>query len=1056
MCAMPMVRRREARRFTAAAILAPVVGLLAGPCLALDKVSLQLKWLHQFQFAGYYAALEQGFYRDASLDVEIREGGPNIDAMKAVQEGKADFGVCTTSVLLEKPDTASVVVLGVIFQHSPAILLVPSRARVGNVRELKGRKLMDTPGSDDIAAMLKHEGVDYASLPRVPHYGDPRDLADGKADAMVAYSTNEPFILGQLGVPYRTFSPRASGFDFYGDNLCTSADQLKAHPDRVRAFLGASLKGWAHALAHKEQTADLILDRYSKSKSRDALLFEAVQSEALIQPHLIPLGNQTAERWQSIANGYRDLGMLSEQSLPRDLIYRADRSWMGPARLLPWLISGAVGLLLLWPLYRWMSRRLELASRKPKLSAIMAVLFVGLTIPVLLVILVYNYHRNTQTMLATLKDAVAKTSQASIENVEGMIHGVGATVQVLAEIAATDLEFYRAERSREVLFRALTSAEEMDAAFVSFEDGFHRAVTRIDADRRRSDPKIPETANWHSNYIDPYSAGENRSRRRTFYDTWGHVVGGYDVPTTVNYRAVAGYPAAKATGSLAVADPEINVDTGYPIINIRAPIYHGGGFIGAAGGSITLDVLSRFLASHHASVHSATIIADPGDGKIIAASERKLGVKMVDGKLQIARLENVADEDVREAYRLQTQTNQDNFLFVSPRTGEELSASFTRFPESFGHPWEAIVLTPTDDFIGPLKATNREIVLIIVALSAVELLLIYVLALRLSRPIENISRDLKSVESLSFEAQASPPSKVREIAQLQSAAALLRNSLKSFSSFAPVDVVRGLVKSGIPLSLGVEKRSMTILFSDLENFSTQAEQATPDELLARMSVYFEQVSRAISDEEGTVDKFIGDGVMAFWGAPQVQADHAIRACRGALRAVRRMEKVNEAWRAEGKPIFRIRIGLNSADVLVGNVGSAERFSYTVMGDGVNVASRLEGVNKQFGTSICISDSVVEAAGSQVLLRPLRKLQVKGRRQEFMVYELLGIRDAGDPELAVRPEDVELCDLTSMASAHLENGRIAQAVQAYRRVLERFPNDRPSQIMLEAISASEFA
>jgi adenylate cyclase len=411
---------------------------------------------------------------------------------------------------------------------------------------------------------------------------------------------------------------------------------------------------------------------------------------------------------------------------------------------------------------------------------------------------------------------------------------------------------------------------------------------------------------------------------------------------------------------------------------------------------------------------------------------------------------------VREAYRLQTQTNQDNFLFVSPRTGEELSASFTRFPESFGHPWEAIVLTPTDDFIGPLKATNREIVLIIVALSAVELLLIYVLALRLSRPIENISRDLKSVESLSFEAQASPPSKVREIAQLQSAAALLRNSLKSFSSFAPVDVVRGLVKSGIALSLGVEKRSMTILFSDLENFSTQAEQATPDELLARMSVYFEQVSRAISDEEGTVDKFIGDGVMAFWGAPQVQADHAIRACRGALRAVRRMEKVNEAWKAEGKPIFRIRIGLNSADVLVGNVGSAERFSYTVMGDGVNVASRLEGVNKQFGTSICISDSVVEAAGSQVLLRPLRKLQVKGRRQEFLVYELLGIRDASDPELAVRPEDVELCDLTSMASAHLENGRIAQAVQAYRRVLERFPNDRPSQIMLEAISASEFA
>jgi ABC-type nitrate/sulfonate/bicarbonate transport system substrate-binding protein len=94
--------------------------LLASPCWALDKVSLQLKWLHQFQFAGYYAALEQGFYRDAGLDVEIREGGPNVDAMRAVQQGEADFGVCTTSVLLAKPDDPGVVVLGIIFQHSPA------------------------------------------------------------------------------------------------------------------------------------------------------------------------------------------------------------------------------------------------------------------------------------------------------------------------------------------------------------------------------------------------------------------------------------------------------------------------------------------------------------------------------------------------------------------------------------------------------------------------------------------------------------------------------------------------------------------------------------------------------------------------------------------------------------------------------------------------------------------------------------------------------------------------------------------------------------------------
>ena len=121
-----------------------------------------------------------------------------------------------------------------------------------------------------------------------------------------------------------TFSPRAYGFDFYGDNLCTSAAQVSDHPDRTRAFLAASLKGWDYALNHKEEIVDLIVDHYSRQKTRDALLFEAVQSEILIEPGLIPLGEQTPQRWQSIANTYHDLGILSSVRLPNGLIYRED------------------------------------------------------------------------------------------------------------------------------------------------------------------------------------------------------------------------------------------------------------------------------------------------------------------------------------------------------------------------------------------------------------------------------------------------------------------------------------------------------------------------------------------------------------------------------------------------------------------------------------------------------------------------------------------------------------------------------------------------------------
>src|ERR1700704_6977882 len=308
------------------------------PAAALDAVSMQLKWKHQFQFAGYYQALEQGFYRDAGLDVTIREGGPGIDVAETVAGGKADFGVCNASVLREWATGRRLVVLAAIFQRSPAVILVARRADISSVSDLRGRTFMDTPGSDEIAAMLKREGVDYAALLRVPHEGNPRDLLAGRADAMVAYSTSEPFVLEQLGAAFRTFSPDAYGIDFYGDNLCTSELEVKANRDRVAAFRAASVKGWAYALANKEATVDLIIRSYSNKKSREALLFEAEHTEILVGRDAGRIGEQDPARWRRIAATYHKLGLLTDDALPGALIYDANdgslRRWLIPLLLL--------------------------------------------------------------------------------------------------------------------------------------------------------------------------------------------------------------------------------------------------------------------------------------------------------------------------------------------------------------------------------------------------------------------------------------------------------------------------------------------------------------------------------------------------------------------------------------------------------------------------------------------------------------------------------------------------------------------------------------------------
>ena len=482
------------------------------PAAALDAVSMQLKWKHQFQFAGYYQALEQGFYRDAGLDVTIREGGPGIDAAEAVAGGKADFGVCTASVLRDWAAGRRLVVLAAIFQRSPAVILVARRADISSVSELRGRTLMDTPGSDEIAAMLKREGVDYQALPRVAHEGNPRDLLAGRADAMIAYSTNEPFVLEQLGAAYRTFSPAASGIDFYGDNLCTSEAEVKAHPDRVAAFRAASVKGWAYALAHKEATVDLILRSYSAKKSREALLFEAEQTEALVGRDPDRIGEQDPARWRSIAATYRQLGLLTDDTLPAALIWDGNdgslRRWL---IVLLFVTAGlAIAALVAYRSRRTLRGTIArlgalprfVAMRRPRLSLIMSLLFIGLSIPVLIFILIYNYNKNSAGMVAILNDAVAQTSQAGIERTENLIENTESPLRFLAELASADPGYFRTEQSNDLLYRALTSAAHIDAIYVSFEDGYHRVVTRIDEDRRRADPRIPATANWHASYID--------------------------------------------------------------------------------------------------------------------------------------------------------------------------------------------------------------------------------------------------------------------------------------------------------------------------------------------------------------------------------------------------------------------------------------------------------------------------------------------------------------------------------------------------------------------------
>jgi len=291
-----------------------------------ESVTLQLPWLHQFQFAGYYVAQKKGYYRDAGVDVTILDGRNQRDPFDAVMEGKAQYGVGRSSLIVDYIKGAPLVLMAATFQSSPMMLLTRKDARINHAQDLKHKRVMltgDTIKGAEMQAMLRSVGLYASDLKVQKHSYDPMSLARGETDAMVAYLSNEPYILQKAGVETHAIHPKEYGFDFYSDILFTTKKETIQHPQRAEAFYDASMRGWLWAFDHIEETAELIYREYNpQHKSLDALIYEGkVLKELAFRPDTA-FGSIDPVRLEMIAQGYRLMEVV--QSIPSfdPLIYK--------------------------------------------------------------------------------------------------------------------------------------------------------------------------------------------------------------------------------------------------------------------------------------------------------------------------------------------------------------------------------------------------------------------------------------------------------------------------------------------------------------------------------------------------------------------------------------------------------------------------------------------------------------------------------------------------------------------------------------------------------------
>lgn len=276
-----------------------------------------------------------------------------------------------------------------------------------------------------------------------------------------------------------------------------------------------------------------------------------------------------------------------------------------------------------------------------------------------------------------------------------------------------------------------------------------------------------------------------------------------------------------------------------------------------------------------------------------------------------------------------------------------------------------------------------------------------ILAREISNPISAVTTDMGEIKKFNLDTAFAPTSIIHEIREMSDALESMKKGLRSFKKYVPTELVSDLIKLKKEASLEVENRQITILFTDIEGFTSIAERISPEALADSIGIYFGQMTQVIMETGGIVDKYIGDAIMALWGTPHDLPDHPLAACRAALACRAKEVEINKLLIEKGLPTFFTRMGINTGEALVGNVGFSSRISYTAIGDSVNLAARLEGINKYYHTGILISENTRNCVKETMLTRFVDVVMVKGKTRGVRIYELLSALSDADEEAVER-------------------------------------------------------
>ena len=665
-----------------------------------------------------------------------------------------------------------------------------------------------------------------------------------------------------------------------------------------------------------------------------------------------------------------------------------------------------------------------------KLQVVIFLSFLALFLLIVTGLVVYGYKSNSEIMLKTSDELLYQISETIIKQTSNHLDPAQKVGKVLRQVIEQDKKSFEEliQNFTSFSLESLDTYPQLSSIYFGDENGNyimarHMINGNFAIKKMLRTPDLKEASETEITH--------NRE-----------VLEIRDVDKSYDPRNRPWYIKAKTEGNV-IWTPEYQLFTEQTMgVTCSHPVYNAQNkLLGVIGIDFILKDISDFMRSIKIGESGTAFIIDL-QGKILAHPS------LIANKKHNRNSDNqlVLSPPIQIAMKQYMEKRQLRFTFEI--NGERFIASFRPFPENIGYNWALGIIVPEDDFVGPIARIHETSLLFSFWLLIIAGFLTAAIARELTDPMNKLTDEVVQIKNLNFDRNLNIKSSVTEIQTMVDAVASMKTVLGSFSKFVPSELIHELMKGGQEASVTVKPAKITLMFTDIANFSAITEKSDPNALVKQLEEYFDALSGIIYKHNGVIDKYIGDSVMAIWGAPTKDEKQAYNACLTALEIQETLKVMNDKWQSEGKAVLKTRIGIHTGVSLVGNFGSSKRLNYTAIGDNVNLASRLEGLNKFYNTGIILSDETRQEASNEFLYRPVDLVTVKGREQSSKIYTIIDIV-GNDEEKNIAGK--ELSNLMESALYYYINREWNDAIRVFENIKKIVPDDFIASLFIDRIT-----